>query len=165
MIKQLRSKYPVRVLCRVLGVSRSGYHAWATRQASKRAKARERLKLAAQAAHQRTRQTYGAVRLQKELASDGFTVSLGTLKRVRRELGLRCVQQKRRFRVTTTDSRHTLPVAENLLAQSFSVEHPDEAWTADITYVPTEEGWLYVGGCQINCVSALSPPSIGKRPS
>jgi putative transposase len=163
MIKQLRSKYPVRVLCRVLGVSRSGYHAWATRQASKRAKARERLKLAAQAAHQRTRQTYGAVRLQKELASDGFTVSLGTLKRVRRELGLRCVQQKRRFRVTTTDSRHTLPVAENLLAQSFSVEHPDEAWTADITYVPTEEGWLYVAAIKDLFAGEIVGRSFGER--
>lgn len=84
------------------------------------------------------------MRLQKELASDGFAASLGTIKRIRRELGLRCVQQKRRFRVMTTDSRHTLPVAPNLLAQDFRAEHPDEVWTADITYVPTSEGWLYV---------------------
>ncbi len=80
MIKELRSNYPVRVLCRVLRVSRSGYHAWATRPASERAKARARLCVAAQAAHRRTRSTYGAVRLQKELASDGFATSLGTLK-------------------------------------------------------------------------------------
>ncbi len=100
--------------------------------------------VAANAAHQRTRATYGAVRLQKELASDGFAASLGTIKRVRRELGLQCIQQKKRFRVTTTDSRHTLPVAENLLAQDFRTERPNEVWTADITYVPTEEGWLYV---------------------
>ena len=100
--------------------------------------------MAARAAHHRTRQTYGAQRLQKELAADGFRVSLGTLKRVRRELGLRCVQQKKRFRVQTTDSRHSLAVAPNLLAQDFQVSAPDRAWTADITYVPTEEGWLYV---------------------
>jgi len=163
MIKELRSEYPVRVLCRVLGVSRSGYHAWATRHASQRAKTRERLKLAAHAAHQRTRQTYGAVRLQKELASDGFTVSLGTVKRVRRELGLRCVQQKRRFRVTTTDSRHTLPVAENLLAQDFSVERPNEVWTADITYVPTAEGWLYVAAIKDLFAGEIVGRAFGER--
>jgi transposase InsO family protein len=73
------------------------------RQPSKRARAREQLKLAARAAHTRTRQTYGAVRLQKELAANGFIASLGTVKRVRRELGLCCVQRKKRFRVTTTD--------------------------------------------------------------
>ena len=142
MIKRLRFEYPVRILCRVLGVSRSGYHAWATRHASQRAKAKERLKVAAQAAHQRTRQTYGAVRLQKELAGDGFAASLGTIKRLRRELGLQCVQQERRFRVTTTDSRHSSPVAPNLLAQEFTAQRPDVVWTADITYVPTQEGWL-----------------------
>jgi integrase len=82
--------------------------------------------------------------LQRELAADGFVASLGTIKRVRRELGLCCVQRKRRFRVATTDSRHSLAVAPNLLAQDFRATRPDEVWTADITYVPTEEGWLYV---------------------
>lgn len=144
MIRKLRLDYPLALLCRVLRVSRSGYHAWATRQPSKRARARERVKLATHAAHQRTRATDGAKRLQKELAGDGFAVSLGTIKSIRRELGLACVQQKKRFRVVTTDSRHTLPVAPNLLAQRFTVECPDEVWTADITYVPTGEGWLYV---------------------
>ncbi len=128
MIKELRSDYPLAVLCRVLDVSISGYHAWLTRPPSKRTQARERLKVAARAAHQRARQTYGAVRLQKELAADGFRASLGMIKRVRRELGLRCVQQKRCFRVTTTDSRHTLPVAANLLEQRFTVTRPDEVW-------------------------------------
>jgi putative transposase len=106
--------------------------------------ARAGLKLAVLAAHQRTRATYGAARLQHELAADGFRCSLGTLKRVRRELGLRCVRRKRRFRVQTTDSCHALPLAPNLLAQEFTVKRPDEVWVTDITYVPTEEGWLYV---------------------
>jgi hypothetical protein len=91
MIKELRREYPVRVLCRVLGVSRSGFHAWLVRKPSARARSRERLKVAALAAHQRTRQTYGAARLQRELAADGFSVSLSTVKSVRRELGLHCV--------------------------------------------------------------------------
>jgi transposase InsO family protein len=100
--------------------------------------------LAAQAAHHRTRQTYGAARLRRESAADGFAVSLGTVKRVRRALGLRCVQRKKHFRVRTTDSGHQLPVAPNLLEQDFKAGRPDEVWTADITYVGAEEGWLYV---------------------
>jgi putative transposase len=144
VIRELRLDYPLAMLCCVLSVSRSGYHAWLVRQPSKRAQSRARLKVAAQVAHHRTRQTYGAQRLQKELASAGFVASLGTVKRVRRELGLRCVQQKRRFRVTTTDSRHSLPVAANLLEQRFTVTRPNEVWTSDITYVATDEGWLYV---------------------
>ena len=115
------------------------------------------------AAHQRTRQTYGAARLQRELAADGFAVSLGMLKRVRRELGLRCVQRRRRFRVATTDSRHSLPVAENLPAQDFRVGCPNEVWTADITYVPTEEGWLYVAALKDLFAGEVVGRSFGAR--
>lgn len=130
-------------MCRVLEVSSSGYHAWLIREPSERAIARQRLKVAVRAAHERTRQTYGAVRLQKELLNDGFAVSVWSVKRLRRELGLRC-KQKRRFRVVTTDSNHRLPIAENLLAQCFVAARPNELWTTDITYVSTAEGWLYV---------------------
>jgi len=163
VIKQLRSDYPLAVLCRVLDVSPSGYHAWLTRQPSNRAQSRERLQVAACAAHQRTRQTYGAVRLQRELAADGFRASLGTVKRVRRELGLCCVQQKRRFRVTTTDSRHHLPVAPNLLEQRFTVTRPDSVWTADITYVPTAEGWLYVAAIKDLFAGEIVGRAFGAR--
>ncbi len=163
MIKSLRAEYPLAVLCSVLGVSRSGYHAWLTREPSQRARARERLQVAAQAAHQRTRATYGAVRLQRELAADGFSAGLGTVKSVRRELGLRCVQQRRRFRVATTDSGHDLPVAPNLLAQNFTAERPDEAWTADITYVPTAEGWLYVAAIKDLFAGEIVGREIGER--
>lgn len=163
MIKELRRGYPARVLCRALGVSTSGFHAWLTRAPSARARAGERLKLAVQAAHQRTRQTYGAARLQRELAADGFPVSLGTLKRVRRELGLRCVQQRKRFRVTTTDSTHQLAVAPNLLSQDFTTTRPDEVWTADITYVPTAEGWLYVAAIKDLFAGEIVGRSFGAR--
>ena len=163
MIQELRLDYPLAVLCRVLVVSASGYHSWLTRQPSKRAQSRERLRVAAQAAHQRTRQTYGAVRLQRELAADGFATSLGTIKRIRRELGLRCIQQKRRFRVITTDSQHHLPVAHNLLAQRFTVTRPDEVWTADITYVPTAEGWLYVAAIKDLFAGEIVGRAFGER--
>jgi len=82
---------------------------------------------------------------------------------VRRELGLRCVQQKRRFRVTTTDSRHTLPVAANLLEQRFTVTRPNEVWTADITYVPTDEGWLYVAAIKDLFAGEIVGRSFGAR--
>jgi len=163
MTKELRADYPLAVLCRVLGVSPSGYHEWLVRGPSKRAQARERLGLAARAAHQRTRATYGALRLQRELAADGFAASLGTVKSVRRELGLRCVQQKRRFRVTTTDSGHNLPVAANLLARNFTAQRPDAVWTADITYVPTAEGWLYVAAIKDLFAGEIVGRSFGER--
>lgn len=163
VIKELRREYPVRLLCRVLAVSTSGFHAWLRRAPSARALVRERLKSAARAAHQRTRQTYGAERLRRELAADGFRVSLGTVKRVRRELGLCCVQQRKRFRVRTTDSAHALPVAPNLLAQEFRVERPDEVWTADITYVATEEGWLYVAAIKDLFAGEIVGRACGER--
>ena len=163
MIQNLRSDYPLAVLCRVLDVSTSGYHAWRTRRPSKRRLARERLKVAAQAAHLRTRQTYGAPRLQQELAADGFRASLSTVRSVRRELGLRCVQQKQRLRVTTTDSGHELPVAPNLLAQNFTTERPDQVWTTDITYVPTAEGWLYVAAIKDLFGGEIVGRSFGAR--
>lgn len=163
MIKGLRGEYPLAVLCRVLGVSTSGFHAWLTRALSRRALARGRLKLAAPAAHRRTRQTYGAARLQRELAADGFRVSLGAVNRVRRELGLRCVQQQKRCRVQTTDSGHRLPVAPNLLGQDFAVERPDEVWTAEITYVATTEGWLSVAAIKDLFAGEIVGRAFGER--
>jgi putative transposase len=163
VIKELRQDYPLSFLCRVLSVSRSGFHAWLDRKPSKRAQARDRLELAARAAHERTRQTYGAGRLQQELAATGFRASLGTVKQVRRELGLSCVQRKRSFRVATTDSNHSLAVAPNLLEQKFAVERPNEVWTADITYVPTDEGWLYVAAIKDLFAGEIVGRSFGQR--
>ena len=140
----LRAQYPLSLLCRVLEVSRSGYYAWCTRRPSKRAQENARLEVAIQAAHVRTRQTYGPERLQAELRADGFPAGVGRIKRLRKKLGLRC-QQVRRF-TTTTDSTHALPVAENVLAQTFVATRPNEIWVTDITYVPTAEGWLYLAG-------------------
>lgn len=143
-MRTLRTHYPLRLLCRVLEVSRSGYYAWLHRHPSKRAQENARLEVAIQAAHVRTRQTYGPERLQAELRADGFPAGVGRIKRLRKKLGLRC-QQVRRF-TTTTDSTHALPVAENILAQTFLATKPNEIWVTDITYVPTAEGWLYLAG-------------------
>ena len=143
-MRTLRTHYPLSLLCRVLAVSRSGYYAWLHRRPSKRAQENARLEVAIQAAHVRTRQTYGPERLQAELRADGFPAGVGRIKRLRKKLGLRC-QQVRRF-TTTTDSTHALPVAENVLAQTFVATRPNEIWVTDITYVPTAEGWLYLAG-------------------
>jgi transposase InsO family protein len=143
-MRTLRSQYPLRLLCRVLEVSRSGYHAWQNRRPSKRAQENARLEVAIQAAHVRTRKTYGPERLQAELREDGFPAGVGRIKRLRKKLGLRC-QLVRRF-TTTTDSTHRLPVVDNLLAQMFTVTRPNETWVTDITYIATAEGWLYLAG-------------------
>jgi transposase InsO family protein len=144
VIKELRLAYPVVLLCRVLDVTTSGYYAWIRCPLSSRKQEEERLELEIQAAHKRTRQTYGPERLQRDLAENGVVVGIYRIKRIRRKLGLRC-RQKRRFKFTT-DSRHSLPVAENLLAQKFVASAPNQIWLTDITYIPTGEGWLYLAG-------------------
>ena len=144
MIKELRLTYTVSMLCRVLDVAPSGYYAWIKRRLSNHDGSEMRLELEIRAAHKRTRQTYGPERLQRDLADNGIIVSVYRIKRIRKKLGLRC-RQKRRFKVTT-DSRHSLPVAENLLGQKFEASAPNQIWLTDITYIPTGEGWLYLAG-------------------
>jgi putative transposase len=143
-MKQWRQQFPVEVMSRVFNVSRSGFYAWEGRKPSRHAQEDERLKVAIKAAHKRTRQTYGVRRLQPELADDGFVAGRDRIERLRRELGLRC-KQKRKFK-GTTNSNHDLPVAENLLDQTFAPTAPNQVWVTDITYIPTAEGWLYLAG-------------------
>jgi len=144
MIKGLRLKFPIPLMCRVLGVSSSGYYAWLGRPLSRWAQEEGRLETEIRAAHQRTRGTCGPERLQHDLADNGVKVGVCRIKRIRKKLGLRCVQ-KRKFKATT-DSKHTLPVAENILEQQFEAAAPNQVWVTDITYVPTDEGWLYLAG-------------------
>ena len=143
-MKSLRLKYSLPFLCQVLEVSRSGYYAWLTRPISKHEREEGRLETEIKAAHKRTRRTYGAERLQKDLAAHGVKVGICRIRRIRKKLGIRCKQVKK-FK-TTTNSQHTLPVAENILGQDFAVMGPNEAWVSDLTYVPTDEGWLYLAG-------------------
>ena len=143
-MRQMRLNYALPLLGRMLKVSLSGYYGWVDRPLSKRAREELRLELEIKAAHRRTRQTYGAERMQHELAEHGVRVGICRLKRLRRKLGVRC-KQKKKFKATT-DSRHKLPVAENLLGQEFKVYAPNKVWVSDITYVPTDEGWLYLAG-------------------
>jgi putative transposase len=160
---QMRPEYPLGILCRVLGVSASGFHARRSRRPSRRAQQEARLEIEIRAAHQRTRETYGPERLQRDLAAHGVRVGVHRIKRLRRQLGLRC-KQRRKFKVTT-DSRHSLPVAENLLEQRFQTEVPSRAWLSDITYVPTDEGWLYLVGHKDLCTRKIVGYAMGERMS
>ncbi|MFC1962551.1 IS3 family transposase [Chloroflexota bacterium] len=143
-IRQMRLYYPIPLLSRMLKVSSSGFYAWLERPLSKWAREEMRLEVEIRAAHKRTRQVYGAEKLQHDLAEHGIRVGICRIKRIRRKLGIRC-KQKRKFKATT-DSKHTLPVAENILGQQFKVAAPNKVWVSDITYVHTDEGWLYVAG-------------------
>jgi len=144
MMKELRLQYPVPLMSEILGVSASGYYAWLIRPPSKRAQEETRLEVEIRAAHKRTRQSFGPERLQHDLAANGIKVGVCRIKHIRKKLGISC-KQKKKFKATT-DSSHTLPVAENLVDQQFKVSAPNRVWVTDITYIPTGEGWLYLAG-------------------
>jgi transposase InsO family protein len=160
-MRQMRLDYPVQLLTQVLHVSAGGYYDWLDRPLSKWAREEARLEVEIRAAHKRTRQTYGAERLQQDLVEHGIQVGICRIKRIRRKLGLRC-RQKRRFKVTT-DSRHKLPVAENILGQQFKVNAPNKVWVSDITYVPTDEGWLYLVAHKDLFTSDIVGYAMGER--
>ena len=160
-MRQMRLHYPIPLLSRILRVSASGFYAWRDRPLSKCAQEEARLEMEIRSAHKRTRQTYGAERLQQDLAEHGIKVGICRIKRIKMKLGLRC-KQKKKFKVTT-DSKHKLPVAENLLKQQFKVHQPNSVWVSDITYVPTEEGWLYLAGHKDLFTNEIVGYAMGER--
>ena len=137
-----KAHYPIRLMCRCLAVSRSGYYAWRRRPPSERVKQDARLRVEIAASHSASRRTYGSPRILRDLREEGRRVSRKRVARLMRELGLEGCR-KRRFRATT-DSRHRFPVAPNLLMRDFEVDAPNTAWATDITYLATLEGWLYL---------------------
>lgn len=130
------------MLCSQLNVSVSGYLAHRHKPASLRKQEDLRLTIAIKAAHARGRGIYGPNKIQAELAAQGIYIGVNRIKRLRKVAGIRCIH-KRKFRVTT-DSKHKLPIAPNLLNRQFSPSAPNQVWVADITYIPTDEGWLYL---------------------
>jgi transposase InsO family protein len=161
MMKELRLVYPVPLMKRIMSVSASGYYAWLERPLSKRAREEMRLEVEIKAAHKRTRETYGPERLQHDLAEHGIKVGICRIKRIRKKLGIRC-KQKRKYKATT-DSKHRLPVAKNLLGQQFQVSRPNAAWVSDISYVPTDEGWLYLAGHKDLFTGEIVGYAMGER--
>jgi transposase InsO family protein len=138
-------------MCEVLDVSRSGFYAWRKRPESERFRRHRELMAEMKRIHSdRDMRSYGSPRMREELVSRGHVVSENTVAKLMREHGLRAVSS-RKFRATT-DSRHSLPVAENVLDREFEQESPDRVWLADITYVWTREGWLYLA-CVLDAYS------------
>ena len=160
-MKQMRLNYPVHLLKRVLSVSAGGYYDWLDRPLSKWAREESRLEVEIRAADKRTRQVYGAEKIQHDLAAHGIRVGICRIKRIRRKLGIRC-KQKRKFKATT-NSKHTLPIAENILGQQFKVAAPNKVWVSDITYVPTDEGWLYVAAHKDLFTADIVGYAMGER--
>ena len=142
-MKAHRREVRVARLCRVLGVSRSGFYASGRRPEGVRSRERKQLLGVIRRIHDDVDQVYGAPRMLRELRADGHRCGRHRVARIMRAAGLRARLRPRR-RPRTTDSRHALPVAPNVLAQAFRSESPDRVWVGDITYVPTGEGWLYL---------------------
>lgn len=129
-------------MCRVLRVSRSGYYDWRERQESQRERENRKLLVEIKAVHSESKQTYGSPRIYRALKRQNMRCSENRVARLMRLHGIRAKQAKR-FKATT-DSQHRLPVAENVLERQFIPEAPNQAWAADLTYIWTQEGWLYL---------------------
>jgi putative transposase len=142
MIESEKACFGTRMMCRTLGVSSSGYYAWASRGPSARALENVALGTEVEAIHQESRTTYGSPRVHEELRDRGKRVSRKRVARLMRERELRA-RTRRRFR-RTTDSSHSDPIAPNVLDRHFMADAPDQCWVGDITYLWTGEGWLYL---------------------
>jgi putative transposase len=142
-VDEHRGVWPVRVICRVLGISPSGYYAWRSRPESRRAGENRALLHHIRAVHEGSAGTYGAPRVHAALRAHGRRVGRHRVARLMRRAGLRGLAALPR-RVRTTESRHAYPIAPNRLGQTFVASRPNEVWLADLTYVPTGEGWLFL---------------------
>ena len=142
-IEQHRDVWPIKIQCAVLEVSRSGFYAWRGREPSQTDQRREALTETIHEVHQASRATYGSPRVHAELLARGDRCNQKTVEKYMREADLRA-KSHRKFRVSTTDSNHPHPIAPNLVNRDFEPSQRNETWTADITYIPTDEGWLYL---------------------
>jgi len=141
-IHRYRSRFGVGKMCRVLRVSRSGYYDWIDRPESKRSRDNRVLLSAIKEIHQESKEIYGSPKITEALPDRGLHASRPRVARLMAKNGIRS-KIKRRFKVTT-NSDHELPISPNLLGQDFTVSAPGLVWVSDITYIPTQEGWLYL---------------------
>lgn len=140
--------WPIAVQCDVLDVSRSGYYAWRKRPPSAQAERRQELTERIQEIHARKNHgAYGSPRIHQELVAAGHACNRKTVAKCMKQAGIQAKTVKK-FRVITTDSNHDHPVAENIVDRDFSPSRKHETWTADITYIPTDEGWLYLAAVE-----------------
>jgi putative transposase len=160
-IDQHRARWPVRVQCAALEVSPAGYYAWRGRPASRRQQRRDALRGEIEAIHARVKARYGSPRVHAELVGRGHPCCVNTVAKVMREAGI-AAKTARKFR-HTTDSNHGRPVAPNVLDRRFDAAGPNVAWVADITFVPTREGWLYLAAVEDLFARRVVGWSMGSR--
>lgn len=141
----MSDEHPIKTLCTVLAVSRSGYYRWRDSGPSLRAQQAQTLKARIACVHALSRHTYGSPRVTAALRAQGHSVGRHRVARLMRDAGLHG-RKRCRYRVVTTDSRHDDPIAPNRLAQAPAPTKPNQIWATDITYIPTAEGWLYLAG-------------------
>ena len=142
-----QAEYPVGRMCQVLEVTTSGYYAWRRRQsgtAGRRQAENEQLVAEMQRIAVEVKGRYGSPRMHAALVSRGFYCNRKRVERLMRQAGIRATHSKRRRPVVTTQSNHNLPVAANVLNREFTATMPNQKWVTDITYIPTDEGWLYL---------------------
>jgi transposase InsO family protein len=140
-------------MCQVFQISRSGYYEWTKRQESPRKKQRREWEKQIRHVFMDSRELYGSPKVWRELVKQGVRISLSTVTRIMKELGLKS-RTVRKYKATT-NSKHNLPVADNVLNQQFATEKPNQAWAADITYIPTDEGWLYLASVEDLCTRKI----------
>jgi putative transposase len=145
-IAEHRSRWPIRLLCQTLEVSPAGYYAWRQRPTSARQQRRAALAVEIRAIHAEVKARYGSPRIHAELNARGQGCCVNTVAKLMRDAGI-AAKTARKFRCTT-DSNHDLPVADNILDRHFDPAAPNASWVADITYVPTREGWLYLAAVE-----------------
>ncbi len=141
-IQDHSQQWPIRLMCRTLEVSTGGYYEWRHRPASPTQERRDALVAEIKTIHHDVKARYGSPRIHAELVARGRPCSLHTVAKLMSRAGV-AAKTKRKFRCTT-DSNHELPVAENIVDRQFEPPAPNQTWTADITYIPTREGWLYL---------------------
>lgn len=149
-IEEHRAVWPISVQCSVLQVTRAGYYAWRKRPPSLTSQRRAELTEQVKEIHIENRCVYGSPRIHQELIARGIPCNRKTVAKVMKEAGI-CAKTHRKFRVTTTDSNHRQPVAPNVLDREFNVSKCNQTWLADITYVDTAEGWLYLAAVEDLC--------------
>jgi len=139
---QYRSEFRVTKMCRALGVSRSGYYGWKKQPQGKRRKDEERLLMEIKESYRKSKGNYGSPRIADDLRDKGMRCGKNRVARIMKVNGIKAKTTKK-FKATT-NSKHNLPVAENLLNRDFTAARPNAVWVSDITYVSTLEGWLYL---------------------
>jgi transposase InsO family protein len=142
-IRNHQEHYPVQLMCDILEVSRSGFYDWADRPESAQAQRRAALAVQVKVAFEESRQTYGSPRITRELAEGEFKACRNTIAKIMRKERL-FGRTPKRYIPRTTDSAHDHPIAENALDRQFDAGPGTPAWVSDITYIPTQEGWLYL---------------------